>query len=126
MIIKTYENGIMKWKIPQNLYSANRRIIKEYSLSLEDCLLKLYLNYIPERIIEQRKPRNEEINQIEILEGLLADDLPKKLLLDAKKIHLKILESRDLNVTDYPSSIIQDCTDALAKLTSGIYALRKT
>ena len=117
LIIKTIDNGKSKWRIAHNLYAANQRVIKEYGLSLEDYLVKLFSDNIPDAI-EPQKPMNSEINQIEQLESSFSDDLSKRLLIEAKKLHLKILETRDLDIADYPPSIIQDCMESLAKLTS--------
>jgi hypothetical protein len=125
IISKVSGNGLV-WKISGDLYSANKKIIGAYGLSVEDYLLKLYSEHLPEPA-KTPKPQNEEINQIENLLTYLVQSDAGKYLSEAKVLHLKILESKEknLNSAEFPDTIGEDCTKALARLTMAYMAYEK-
>jgi hypothetical protein len=118
LIVKISENDLLSWKITRDLYEENKKVIKEYGLSLEDYLLRIYSDQLPE-IIGRKKPPREEIVQIESLLTFLNRDLGHRFLNDARSLHLKILESWEeyLNLEENASVVIEKCTASLAKLT---------
>lgn len=117
LIVKVFDN-VLTWKISKELYELNRKIIKEHGLSIEDYLIKLFQEQIPQKKVAL-KPQNEEFVKLEELLAFVNRDLGMHFLTDAKYLHRKILESNEkyLNNEEKPHIIIENCTKSLAKLT---------
>ena len=117
LIVKVLDN-VLTWKISKELFELNRNIINEYGLSIEDYLVKLFQDQIPQKSVSL-KSRNDEFVKLEELLTFVNRDLGMHFLTDAKYLHRKILESTEkyLSFEEKPHIIIENCVKSLAKIT---------
>lgn len=121
------EEGIQQgwgWTIYKPLNEANKQILKNYNLSLEDYLLPIYAPLAPKR--QTPKHFHQDIAEIDELLKRLSGDLAL-LLKDARETHHKVVEIReqfDTSVT--PDEVVALCVSSLCHVTNAILAYNQS
>lgn len=125
LIIKVIDDPLL-WKVSRKLYEVNKKIIKEQNLSMEDYLLKLYPDQIPEEE-KKRISRSQDIIIIDHLLTFMKRRLGYLILKDAKACHKQILASKRkyANLKEEPKIIIRKCNESLSKLTKAYMLFEK-
>jgi len=128
LITKVIEADELAWSVSKELHEANKEVIRQYGLSLEDYLLKIYLAEFQKA---KRKPEralyNEEIQLLDVMISRMKPGLTRSHLDNARSLHLTIIESGDkyLNVKEEIAKTVRRCTESLARLTKAYMAYER-
>lgn len=113
-------NGL-KWVICKELDEANKMILKDYNLSLEDYLTKLYIAPRSVGATSKNGKMPQDLARIEKLIDILSNQQAKKLAKDSQKKHEEILHQMEKHErTPESTNIIFDCLNSFALLSKAL------
>ena len=115
--------GGWTWVVCKPLYDANKAILAEFNLSMEDYLIRVY--YAPK--IQSKKQVLARQDEAELNEYLtkVAGDI-KAFMQDAQKDHRKIIDIQERFDTNVPpQEIIDLCVASLSAVTNSILAFQR-
>lgn len=111
------------WFIYKPLYEANKKILDDHNLSLEDYLLPIYAPPSPKR--SRPIHFHQDIAELDELLPKLTGDL-HSLLGDAREAHYKVVEIREqFDTTVTPHEVVALCINALCNVTNAILAFNQ-
>lgn len=114
-----------KWRISQDLFNANEKILRKYNLSLEDYLVKLYIKTPRGRQIKTlRAGETDKINKF--LEEF--DDLLGASVSDLVKSSFTIYDNiSEIDQSKFPPlyNFISDCKRSLAYLSKAVFTYER-
>lgn len=117
-LIRKVDQGQLIWTISRELWNVNNSIIKQYNLSLEDYLLRIYF---ADKQAERRKwkQKSEELQHLESMVARMKPDVIREHLENAKALHEEILESgyKYLDNEEEALALIKKCVMSLGRLT---------
>jgi hypothetical protein len=109
-----------KWVISRELDEMNRKILKDYNLSIEDYLTKIYIAPLHARAGKITKT-NEELLTIDSLINSLTNREVKNLAKTSRDKHAEIIEQMDRHERMAESKeIVLACTMSLSLLTKAL------
>ena len=114
-----------KWRISEDLYTSNKKVLKQFNLSLEDYLVKLYIKTPTRR--EKKTLRTEETEGINRFLKEYADLLGSSVA-DLIKSSFEIYdEISEIDQSKFPPlfNFIVECKKSLAYLSKAIFTHEK-
>jgi len=120
LIQKSTSPSGFKWVVCKELDYANRTIMKEHNLSLEDYLTKIFVAPLHVRPAKVTKT-TEELGRIDSLINVIANKEVKGLARASRDKHEAIIEQMERHErTPESANAVSDCITSLALLTKAL------
>ena len=110
-----------KWVICRELDEANKMILKDYHLSLEDYLTKLYVAPLGARVASKIEKPPKDLAKIDLLINILTNQQAKNLAKESRKKHEVIVNQMEKHERSPESAnAISDCLQGFTLLTKAL------